>query len=478
MTTAVAQTDRHEVALSGKSIVGDKRTLQSLLEAGRDTIQKVVPRYLTPEKIMKMVLVAASRNPKLYKCNQSSLLKAVISAAELGLDCSGKLGEGWLVPYWNSQINGLEAQFIAGYMGYIRLMTQHPSVAYVESRIVYEDEEFELEYGSSQKIIHKPRLTKLPEKRTVLGCYALVHFVDGHILPEWMNLSDLMAIKKRALANKRNKAAGPWNTDESEMQRKTVVRRIQKYAPKTPELQALILHDNETDTIDDTWSNALDATFEDVSEDEKPDQPSDRGSQIINKLQTKEEKPSQSDAQPSESDGEETPAASEGGGEGDVATGPENEAGESEPSESKPAEAPDEPAEPPVNEPPDKKEEDDGAGAVENFQKSKSKAKLSAKKLEAVSAGVIESLNYITGGGAERFLKSDEDKKSFADVKAAASSMVEYLKEEGLDNEKAVLEVLGHIHDLEGKIGQINPGVANLVMEKLGAEAEKILSKR
>jgi recombination protein RecT len=210
--------------------VGTKGILQALLTQAKDTIELMGPQYMTPDRVMKMVLIAVSREPKLLTCTQASILKGAMDATEYGLDCSGKLGEGWLIPYWNSKIDKNEAVFIPGYQGYIKLMCQHPSVVFVESRLVYEDDKFEINYGSSQPIRHNPEL-RPKGKQVVMGAYTLVHMIGGHQLCEWMNLSELHGIKKRAIANKKNLQYSPWTTDEGAMFRKTVIRRAQKYAP-------------------------------------------------------------------------------------------------------------------------------------------------------------------------------------------------------------------------------------------------------
>lgn len=236
--------------------VGTKGTLQALLQSAQDTIQIMGPKFMTPERVMKMVLIAASREPKLFECTQASVLQAAMDATEYGLDCSGKLGEGYLIPFWNSKINKLEAQFIPGYQGYIKLMCQHESVIFIESRIVYEDDEFTLNYGSDKPIHHIPEL-RPKSGQVVMGVYAIIHMVGGHQLCEWMNLSELHEIKRRALANKKNKQYSPWVTDEPAMQRKSVICRIQKYAPKTPELQAVAGYDNDIDDINRQVSAAI-----------------------------------------------------------------------------------------------------------------------------------------------------------------------------------------------------------------------------
>lgn len=75
--------------------------------------------------------------------------------SKLGLDCVGTLGQGYLVPYYNSKIKAYECQFIAGYQGLIELARRSGNIARIESRVVYEKDAFEVEYGLNQKLVHQ-----------------------------------------------------------------------------------------------------------------------------------------------------------------------------------------------------------------------------------------------------------------------------------------------------------------------------------
>lgn len=237
--------------------VNNKGTLMALLQSAKETIEVVGPRYMTAERVMKMTLIAASREPKLFKCTQASILFAATRSSEYGLDCSGTFGEGYLIPFWNDKLGAFEAQFIPGYQGYIKLMCQHEAVSFVESRVVYEDDiVFEINYGSPQPIIHKPNL-RPKGQQVVLGAYAIVHMKEGHQLVEFMNLSQLEKIKKMALAKLKNTSYSPWIIWPESMQRKSAINRVQKYAPKTVEMQKLVAYDNDLNDISAQISAAV-----------------------------------------------------------------------------------------------------------------------------------------------------------------------------------------------------------------------------
>lgn len=214
-------------------VVSDKGTLENLLGNGsfQEALKTVLPKHLTPERVVKMALVAASRQPILFKCTKESFIQSIMKSAELGLDCSGTLGRAYLVPYYNSKIGAYECQFIAGYQGLIELARRSGNIARIESRVVYSNDKFEVQYGLDQRLAHTPRLGNDRGKMTCV--YAVAELTDGSRQIEVMSIEEVNAIRDRSKA----KDNGPWKTDYSEMARKTVIRRIVKYLPLSTEMQ-------------------------------------------------------------------------------------------------------------------------------------------------------------------------------------------------------------------------------------------------
>ena len=56
-------------------------TLRSLLEAARPSMGLVVPKHVTPDRLIKLALVAASRTPLLLQCDAKSIVQGVMTAA-------------------------------------------------------------------------------------------------------------------------------------------------------------------------------------------------------------------------------------------------------------------------------------------------------------------------------------------------------------------------------------------------------------
>ena len=65
--------------------------------------EKALPKYITPDKFVRIALTAINSNPELAQCTQTSLLAAMMNSAQLGLEFNTPLGEAYLIPYRNKK---------------------------------------------------------------------------------------------------------------------------------------------------------------------------------------------------------------------------------------------------------------------------------------------------------------------------------------------------------------------------------------
>lgn len=228
-------------------------TLGEMLAKRRDMIAAVLPKHLAPERLIKLATMAVGRDPKLSRATALSIVNAVVKAAELGLDCSGTLGSAYLVAYDNNKkdergnwYKQTEAQLIIGYRGLIDLARRSGQIASIEARVVWQNDQFEFEYGLEPKLRHIPALDKEPGELRLV--YAIAKLRDGAMQVEVMTKAEIDKIKGRSKSGNNDKS--PWSTDYPEMSRKTVVKRLCKYLPLSVEVQEVIAEDNVADPID------------------------------------------------------------------------------------------------------------------------------------------------------------------------------------------------------------------------------------
>lgn len=236
-------------------------SLMNLLERKRGTIASVLPKHITPERIIKVALSAASRTPLLLQCTESSFVLAVMQAAELGLEPGSALGHAYLVPYRNGKTGKYECQMIPGYRGLIALARRSGEIVSLEAHVVYANDKFRVRYGLEPVLEHEPNLTGEPGDLVL--AYAVAKLRDGGVQFEVMTRVQLEAVRRRSKAG----GSGPWVSDFDEMCRKTVVRRLFKYLPVSIELaKALEVDARVEDGEGPDLSDVIDATAEEASE--------------------------------------------------------------------------------------------------------------------------------------------------------------------------------------------------------------------
>lgn len=206
-------------------------TIKDLLERSKSSIAAVLPKHLTPERLLKVALSATARTPALLACTPHSILLAVMQAAELGLEVGGLLGEAYFVPFKN------QVQLIVGYRGLIKLARNSGQLRTIEARVVHANDVFEIEFGLENKLVHRPCLTGDPGETVCV--YAIARYKDDAYQVEVMTRSEVDAIRGRSQAS----ASGPWVTDYDEMAKKTVLRRLLKTGPLSPEVARALEHE-------------------------------------------------------------------------------------------------------------------------------------------------------------------------------------------------------------------------------------------
>lgn len=221
-----------------------------------------LPKWLSVDRLLRVVFSSVQKNPKLIDCTRESLLMSVMQCAQLGLEPI--LGRAYLIPYENSKhINGkwvkqLECQFQVGYQGLVDLARRSDTISDVWAFNVFEEDEFDLSYGLDRRIHHRPWFMD-PEKRKkgesgeIIGAYAVWQMKDGTKHPDFMPVSDIYKRRDRSQAyqyaksnpDKKTAQECPWIQWPEEMVIKTVLKHSSKLVPASIEfMQAVELDDD------------------------------------------------------------------------------------------------------------------------------------------------------------------------------------------------------------------------------------------
>ena len=220
-------------------------TIKELLEKARPSMEAVLPRHLSPERLIKVALVACSKDPKLLVCTQQSLLSCIMLGAELGLEPGGPLGHFYLIPFRDNKTGTTICTPVVGYQGMVELVHRSGQLLSLSAHVVHENDKHGIKFGRELELWHTPTLKGEPGPP--LFAYAIAHLKDGGIQAAVMTVAEIKAIQSRSRAGER----GPWQTDWEQMACKTVVRRLFKLLPKSTELMSRLANALEAEETGD-----------------------------------------------------------------------------------------------------------------------------------------------------------------------------------------------------------------------------------
>ena len=252
----MANTIQNQVATTNQN--NEKKTMQLYIKSMEGEIKKALPSVITPERFTRMVLSAISTTPKLAKCTPASFLGAMMSAAQLGLEPNTPLGQAYLIPYKNKGVD--EVQFQIGYKGLIDLAYRSGEVELVQAHIVYANDTFECEYGLEPKLVHKPADSDRGEPIKV---YAMFKTKSGGYGFGVMSMDDVRRHAER-YSQAYKSGFSPWKSNFEEMAKKTVLKRVLKYAPLKSDFVKAVVQDEsiKNEISEDMYEVKNDNVFE------------------------------------------------------------------------------------------------------------------------------------------------------------------------------------------------------------------------
>ena len=227
-----------------------RATMQAYIKRMEGEIKKALPSVLTPERFTRIVLSALSTNPKLQETTPESFLGAMMTAAQLGMEPNTPLGQAYLLPYYNSKKRCLECQFQLGYKGLIDLAYRSGEVSTIQAHVVYEHDKFSYAYGLEPQLEHIPAMG---DRGSPTHVYAVFRTKDGGYSFGVMSIDD---VRRHAQRYSKSFENGPWQTNFEEMAKKTVLKRILKYAPLKSDFVRGVSQDGaiHTELSDDMFS--------------------------------------------------------------------------------------------------------------------------------------------------------------------------------------------------------------------------------
>ena len=213
-------------------------TMKDLIEAQGKAIERQLGGAMNSDAFVRAVLSEITKQPKLMSADPATVLGGVMLAAQLKLEIGSGLGEFYLTP---RKEKGRDICLpIIGYQGFIKLVLRSEMVTDVHTFLVREGDEFS--YGASGErgmyFDWQPR--DFDEERPWIGVVAVARMRAGGTT--WSYLTKAQVYKRRP--HYWDKGT-PWQTHEDEMAKKTAVRALVKYLPKSTELGKAIEADDQ-----------------------------------------------------------------------------------------------------------------------------------------------------------------------------------------------------------------------------------------
>ncbi len=209
-------------------------------EAVEARLATVLPKHVDDGSFIQAAL-AVFRRPLLKACSQKSILGCIWECAVLGLSPDSVMQQVAIIPF-----KGV-ATLIPMYPGLLELCRRSGELAGVSCEAVYANDLFEYEDGTTRFVRWSPYWkVGQDEPGDPFAVFAILHLVNGGKHIKVMRYGAALAYKEFSAAVKAGKQS-PWDTDEPAMVRKTCLRQVLKYAPRTTQLQRALYLDEQAD---------------------------------------------------------------------------------------------------------------------------------------------------------------------------------------------------------------------------------------
>lgn len=198
------------------------------------SISKVLPRHVTPDRMVRVAITALTRNPKLKECDPGSFFLAMMNLSQWGLEPDGRRAH--LIPFENRSKGIVECQLIIDYKGLAELVLRSGVVSFIHADLVCVNDDFEYDRGELKR--HKIDYKK--PRGEVYAVYCLVRMKDGTEKCDVLSTDEINEIRDKSQGYIRAERKGkdsPWHKHWGEMAKKTAFRRTSKWVPLSAEVR-------------------------------------------------------------------------------------------------------------------------------------------------------------------------------------------------------------------------------------------------
>lgn len=200
-----------------------QKTPQEIMSPVAGAFRAALADRVDVKRFMQAAVSAFQQTPKLRTCSEESILGALFTSAQLGLEVNTPQGLAYLVPY------GREATFVMGYRGFVRLF-YNAGARSVQWFMVREGDVFRIGSNAQVGMVYEWQQADLDDSRPWIGAVAQVETAAGGIVWDYMSRDQILARRPS------NWRGTPWEKWPEPMALKTVLRNLSKRAPMSTDL--------------------------------------------------------------------------------------------------------------------------------------------------------------------------------------------------------------------------------------------------
>lgn len=225
-------------AIAKKQVEQKKNpTVRDLVQAQQAAIETQLAGAMNSGAFVRAAISTIASTPKLQEATPASVLGGIMLAAQLKLEIGPALGHFYLTP--RKQGDTQICLPIIGYQGYIELAYRSGRIEKIETFLVREGDKFDHGANSERGRFFDWLPADYDEKRAWTGVVAMAKLKGAGTV--WAYLPKDKVIARRPTYWQKT----PWETNEEEMARKTAIRALAPYLPKSTDLGKAIQADEQ-----------------------------------------------------------------------------------------------------------------------------------------------------------------------------------------------------------------------------------------
>jgi len=221
------------------AVIEPNQATVAVINKFKPVINKLLRRTGTSEETFVAQFGNALRaQPKLWLCEPETVLGAALRCAQLDLPPNTEANLSWVIPY------GKVATFQLGYGGVIELARRAQPGLRFEGHPVYPNDIFDLDYGRTPPLKHKPHLARRPAKARggpAVAWYVKVTYPDG---AEQVHALDVDQVEYHRSFSKQPDG-DMWTKSYDAAALKSVVMDMKRWLPHSPTLTQAVASDEQ-----------------------------------------------------------------------------------------------------------------------------------------------------------------------------------------------------------------------------------------